>query len=417
MRGVRGIGRWIACGLSLAVIASASHISARGTSKLTGSLSTDWYFLDDGTYSRVQSYNALRASLTIPSGPSQYLLVRTNLRWRKDLDNSPAAVSQLYVYETYLQSSGLIKHTNIFVGRQFRFSNLGSALIDGGTLQIKLGRRFQFEAFGGSQVLSVKPDEIRSFSDLGMAGVRMSGRINDATYWGVDGLLRRYDGSTSYKAVGLDLAHSRRKLQAYAQATYDLANSRFATLRARISVSPNKWYASGEFVWREPYVRSNSLFSVVAFDRYRLARLGLRRVVHGSLAVDGSANVSFTGTITTLYSTLGVATGNWGLGWRHQKGRGASSDGAYGYANLDLTKQWSVFGNTDLSRYRVQELEESLMDSYAATAGICFRPGRDFTIRAEGQFLRNAINTSDWRLFLRVAKGFLIQPSPAGARP
>lgn len=404
-------------GLSLVVMLLAAAGNAGSRARLNGSLSSDWYFLQDSTFNRVQSYNALRATLSLPSSSTKYLLVRTNLRWRKDLDNSPAAISQLYVYETYLQCSGPIKRTNVWIGRQFKYSNLGSALIDGGTIQVKFGRRLQVEAFGGSQVLGAKSDKIRSFSDYGMAGVRLSGRLDPTTSWGVDGMLRRYDASVSYSVAGIDISHTYKTFQSFAQAAYDIANHRVAVLRARANLNPNQWFFSGEFIWREPMVRSNSLFSVVAYDRYRLARVGLRRTLHGSLGVDGSANLSFAGTTTTLYSTLGLAAGNWGFGWRHQHGRGTLSNGAYGYVSLDLTRQWSVFGNTDLSRYRVQELEESLIDAYAATAGISYRAGSEFTIRAEGQFLRNALSRSDWRLFLRVAKGFSIQPSGAGARP
>lgn len=404
-------------GLLLVVFVKAGDAATRGPLRLTGSLSSDWYFFDDGTYNRIQSYNAFRASLTLPSTSTRYFLFRTNLRWRKDIDNRPTASSQLYVYETYFQSSALIRRTNLWIGRQFMYSNLGSALIDGGRLQVKITKGLQFEIFGGSQVLSAKPDEIRSISDFGMAGARLSGRAGKSTDWGFDGLLRKYDGSVSYTAVGADISHTHGVLQAYTQGAYDIANSRLASVRARVSVSPAKWYVSGEFIWREPNVRSNSLFSVVSFDRYELARLGLRRTLRGSLAVDGSAHLSFTGTATSLHTTLGLTSGNWGIGWRHQNGQGTSSNGAYGFFNVDLVRHWSVYGNTDLSRYRVQELQESLSDAYSASAGISFRPGKDFTMKAEGQFLRNAISTSDVRLFLRVSKGFSVQKSAAGVKP
>ncbi len=410
-------GRWITAGFLVAVVLVTGEINAEGAMRLVGSLSTDWYFLDDGIADRIQSYNALRASLTIPSTSTKYLQVRANLRYRKDLDDSPAAVSQFYVYETYVQSTGLISRTNLWLGRQFVYSNLGSGLVDGGRLQTKFGNRLQLEIFGGSQVSGTKPDEIRSVSKFGTAGARLSGRIDKATYWGVDGLLRRDDGSVSYSAVGVDLSHTHRTLQAYSQAAYDIANNRLASLRARVSVNPHMWFASGEFIWREPIVRSNSLFSVIGFDRYKLARLGLRRALRGALALDGSASLSFTGSVTTLHTTFGLTAGNWGFGWRHQNGRGTSSDGAYGWANIELSRQWSVFGNTDLSRYRVQELQESLSDAYSTAAGISFCPGKNFTITAEGQFLRNATSTSDLRLFLRVSKGFSMQRSTVGTRP
>jgi len=413
----RLLALWVGIGLSLAIVLDAGSATAKNQWRLTGSLSSDWYFLDDGTYNHTQTYNAFRASLTIPTTSTKYLLARTNLRWRKDLDGSPTAGSQLYVYETFIQCLGVIRRTNLWVGRQFIYSNLGSALIDGGRLQMKIRNRLQFEAFGGSQVFSAKPDEVRSISDFSMAGARLSGRIGRSTDWGLDGLLRKYDGSVSYSAVGVDVSHAHGMSQLFTQGAYDFANNRLASIRARVSVSPAKWYVSGEFIWREPVVRSNSLFSVVSFHRYKLARLGLRRTLRGSLAVDGSANLSITGRTTTLHTTLGLASGNWGFGWRHQNGRGTSSNGAYGYANVDLSRQWSVFGNSDLSRYRVQELQESLSDAYSASAGISFRPGKELTIRAEGQFLRNAINTSDLRLFLRVTKGFSVQKSAAEVRP
>ena len=66
---------------------------------------------------------------------------------------------------------------------------------------------------------------------------------------------------------------------------------------------------------------------------------------------------------------------------------------------------------------RVQELQESLSDSYAANAGLTFRPRMGYTIDVEAQYLRNAVSSSDVRLFFRVSKRFDVRRSPAGARP
>lgn len=400
------------------VVLSVGAIAHAGSPvRLNGSLSTDLYFLDDGADNRVQSYHAFRATLTAPTSTGKYWQVRTNLRWRKDLDNSPRDVDQLYVYETYLQFAGIIKRSNLTVGRQFIYSNLGAALVDGGRLKLGFGKRLSVEIYGGSQVQSGQPDKVKSISDFGTAGARFSGKIDNLSNWGLEGLLRKYDGSVSYSAVGIDLARSKSISQMYAQAAYDIANNRFALLRGRVSLSPQKWFVSGEFIWREPVVRANSLFSVVSFERYRLARLGLRRNLRGQLALDGSAGLSFGSPTTTLYSTLGLTGGNWGVGWRHQNGRGTSSNGIYGFANIDLSRQWSIYGNTDLSRYRIQELQESLSDAYSASAGLSFRPGSDFTIRAEAQFLRNAVSSSDTRLFIRILKGFSVQRYSTEGRP
>jgi hypothetical protein len=303
------------------------------------------------------------------------------------------------------------------IGRQFIYSNLGAALVDGGKLQVKLRNILAFDVYGGSQVQSSQPDKIKSLTDFGMAGVRFSGKFDNWSNWGVEGLLRKYEGSVSYSAVGIDLSRTRAVSQMYAQAAYDIANSRLALVRGRLSLNPKKWYLSGEFIWREPIVRANSLFSVVSFDRYRLARLGLRRNLKGQVALDGSASLSFSSSTTTLYSMLGFTGGNWGIGWRHQNGRGTSSNGVYGFVSFNLSRRWSVFGNTDLSRYRIQELQESLNDAYSASAGLSFRPGSDFTIRAEGQVVRNAVSTSDVRLFIRILKGFTLEHPTREGRP
>jgi len=395
--------------LGFAVVFGVAPITNGAATRLTGSLSTDWRLWQDSSYHRTQTYNAFRATLTIPTKGSSFIALRTNMRWRKDLDNSPSASSQLYVYETYLQFSELVRGTNLFVGRQFSSSNLGSALMDGARLQYRYKSKAQLDIFGGGQVQSGRPSTIGSIDSSGIFGARLSGRPYAATSIGAEWMLRRSGSQPSYQAVGFDVTHRRGVAQLFAQAVFNLQYARISTLKARLSVAPTKWYLSAEVISREPYVPANSVFSVVSFERYRFGRLGIRRQIIRSIAADASVNLSFTGSTKTWHTTLGISDGNCALGWYHQTGRGTTNNGFYGSASVDVSPRWSVFAYADLSQYRIQEMETVSSDSYSASLGLSWKFASQLSAQVEGQYLKNALRKNDYRLLLRLTKGFALK--------
>ena len=150
-----------------------------------------------------------------------------------------------------------------------------------------------------------------------------------------------------------------------------------------------RWYLSAEYTWREPSVGSNTIFSLVDFDRYSIGRLEGRRSVWRDVSILAHVQTDLSGANDVWRTGIGFAGRSYSLSYIRQSGDGGDNDGITGYLNLRLNRRWECYANANLYQYRVQEEQGERSDAYASSLGVRWRAGRGVSVRSEIQYLSN----------------------------
>jgi len=375
--------------------------------ELDGNLWSELYVWEDGDLQHWRPYQSVQANMTAWRGSGrQRLSFHTHARWMSDFGDKLEADPQTSIRYAYARISELPSRTTINLGRQFSYTTVGSSLLDGAEVRYSPTKRVELQLFGGASVDPQNPEKMRSLSDFGVAGGRLAYRHKSSARFGLNWMYRETDDQVSYHRLGLDVSATIHHWYLYTRTAFNAANHRLAELLARGSCSRGRWYLSGELLYREPSVASNSVFSIIDFDRYRQGRLEARRKVWKDLSLTSRVQTTLFSGDDSWSGRLGVQTRIFSLGWHFQRGYRGVSNGVDGSANLQLHRVWNIYAAANISRYHIQPELDDRADAYSGRLGIARRFGHSTDVRAEVQILRNAVNTSDTRFYLRLNKGF-----------
>ncbi|NIO27682.1 MAG: hypothetical protein GTO29_03910 [Candidatus Latescibacteria bacterium] len=377
--------------------------------ELTGRISSDLYAYQGSNDDHIRPYLRFRANmLAWRAEDGRSLRFHTSLRWTSDFADKLTSDPELFVYDAYAHLSGLPTWTDVYVGRQFVYTGVGSALMDGGRLHFRRAKNLSLNVFGGSSVSSEDPDKVRSLDDDLVLGGHFIARPDRATKLGLSWMLRRRDGDQSFHRVGIDVDRLFGPAEIYGRVSYNAADLRLAEILTRAVYRPGAWYVSGEYGWREPFVASNSIFALIDFKEYRIGRVEARRRVWRQLSVLANVQADLSSDEDAWRTGIGVSTPLVSVSWIHQTGYAGDNDGVSGHVNVRLNDRLDCYASANLFRYRVQQEQVERSDAYASTAGLRWRPGWGVTIVTEGQYLRNAVLKDDSRFLLRISKDFSI---------
>ncbi|MFH2037775.1 MAG: hypothetical protein ABIJ45_15345 [Candidatus Zixiibacteriota bacterium] len=345
----------------------------------------------------------------LKKSPDKTISLHSYVRWKTDISHKLAEDPETYIYDLYLKFGGLPKNSQILLGRQFVYSGVGSALIDGLMVQYDYSRKFKIKIFGGSDVSASNPEMINSFSDNALYGGQLSYRLSSLYYFGLNWMMKYDWGEIAYNRIGLEFKYRPDKLNINTKAAYNLANQRLGILMIRSSYILPKYYFSAEFNYREPYVSSNSLFSLIDFEYYKQIRFEGHRLLGNKMRFVARANINLYSDDNSIVYGAGFNGVFWSLLYQHQSGKSGNNNGVTGFVNVRITSTWSAYARAGINRYKIQDMQDDLSDSYNTILGLEKRIGKDFIFRSEGQYLRNAIENSDTRFYLKLSKGFSIK--------
>lgn len=383
---------------------------------LEGNIYTDLYGLESQDTTHVHSYSGGRVSWNLWKRSLRRIDLQTSFRYATTLKGNNENIIKTYVREGYVRFSGLPAHSEIRLGRQFLYSNLTAVLVDGAYIDYAVWPEASLTLFGGSTVASFSPGTVRDLSDYAVAGASIRYSNSPLGAIGVNWLYRRDRGYLVSHLVGLDIERRVGISTLYAVGAFNRNQNRLANLTGRIAARPHGWYLAAEYRFREPWVSDASLFGIINFNRYQQARLEARRLAWRTVSIGGQFLYSLGESDDTWRSMLGISAAFGSLGWSHQEGHGTYSDGIYGTLTARVHPRMEIYGNTNLSRYRVQSEQEEYSDSYGSAIGFLWRGPSGWSCRAECQWFRNAVSTSDGRLYLQVAKDFSIGSDGKGAK-
>jgi len=398
--------------VALASVVAATFFLWTGTAsavEVKGRFSSSLYGYERSQDSHWRPYIGLNTTAVLArNGRGQSVNFHSNLRWTTDLANKSGYDPQTNVYDAYFRLVGYPFGATINLGRQFVYSSVGSALVDGLRVKFFPIAKMSIDVYGGSAVSPETPDRVNAFRDFGLLGSRFSYRVSSRAQIGINWLLRRSGGSISRHQVGLDGMMVAGKTEFYGRANYDVLGYELNGLMARVTGRPGSWYYSAEFDWRGPSVDGNSIFSVIGADKYKGLRTEAARRVWRNLRLSGQLHWEMFPNDDSWRTVIGIQTSALGLAWHHRSGYGGSSDGLRGYASVRVRNGLDLYGAAYLSRYKIQSEQDDRMDAQASSLGARWRPGSSFEVQLEGQYLRNAVDENDGRIFLRVSKGFVL---------
>ena len=375
--------------------------------ELNGQISTDFYAYQSSDKDHLRPYLRFRANMLAWRGMNNRTLrLVTSLRWTSDFADQLPSDPSLFVYQTYARLQGMPARTDIRIGRQFVYTGVGSALMDGGRIQIRPTRYLDVNLFGGSTVSSEDPETIRSLSDHFVLGGRLGLRPYRRAQLGLSWLLKQRDGSVGFHRLGLDLSQPAGQADLYGRVSLNAVDLSLAEVMTRASYRPGRWFVSGEYQYREPVVYSNSIFAVIDAGAYQIGRVEARRRVWRQVSIVGNLQADLASDDNSWRTGLGFHSPMLSLSWIYQTGYGGDNNGLSGYFNRPLNSHLTCYASARLYRYRVQNEQVERSDAYASTAGLRYRAGWGITIVTEGQYLRNAVYTEDGRILIRIIKNF-----------
>lgn len=372
--------------------------------EFSGTVSNDWYVLDDSGEVLIRPFIGLRSTVRLmQTNTGGSLSLHGNGRWRSELGNSGQTITETRIYSGYLQYSGQGVFSEFSLGRQFVYNPAGSAVLDGLNIRIRPMRSLRIRVFGGSATNGLALDKSYSLSDNLLTGASLYYDTQKSATLGLHWWYRKREGRAVSNSISTDFFYRFRQTDWQAVTVYDIISATLTKMRLRGTYRDSRWYGSIEYTNRAPSISINSIFSIIEYYRINELRLTAERAVYRRIRLTGQV---FVGKINDEYSNVfsfGFSGPHFRILWRHYQGFGTSDNGIVAHANASVNRRLLVFITANLSRYRVQEEQDGRNDNMAVMSGMDWRL-TFVRIRLEGQYLRNAVKDEDWRFLLRLSK-------------
>lgn len=344
--------QWALC-LSALLAASPSTAAEIHGRSSTQFLTFNNQLLGDTRQTELNEY--LRFSVTKIDGDGK-LSIYGYGRASQDLNNGEGFNGRLYyLYGDYRD---LFDKVDLKFGRQFVNLAAGSAIVDGGQVDLKNVGPVSFTVLGGHEVqYSIDGEKWGNDRALFGVGAYLSGfQHTDAELsW-----MRRFDkGDVARDIIGMsakqDILNS---VKVYGNARYDITSETFNEVLGGV-----KYFPLAELVFTAEYYQSyatfdsTSIYSVFAVDRYREASGRVDYTVNDKVAVNAGYNRQYygEGAAANVYhagvSLRPVEPLRVGLEYDNRNGYYGSTNGGMVDASWQLTKAAQVAGGMTYDVY------------------------------------------------------------------
>lgn len=341
---------------------------------------------------------------------------------------------QFRLYNFYLKASNLADMVDIAIGRQTVFAGVGVGSMDGGLATVKLWESKirvtgyygilppplqKVELIGdkknnfmtGGQVVVNPIDEARmsvSYMKRNILPEAYSALRRDSLFNPYRMEIRPSASTEEYLSGDVDVEYGG-TVSGYARYDYDMKFEKTARLQlfTRVKVM-EQLGVTGEYIYREPRLSYNSIFSVFAYNTLNEYEVGLEYAFTKPWAIVGQVfgkygSVSYGDDETSQRITLG-ASGQYGalsltrnLGYAGELS-GASLSAGYPLFERTLTPTLLL----SFARYKLSENAE-LEDALSVAVGAVYRPWSTLSLDTQLQWIQNKIYQNDVRLFLRAS--------------
>lgn len=329
-------------------------------------------------------------------------------------------------YNLYIKGSNLFNFVDVKLGRQNLFAGAGTGTFDGLYLKVKAGenKEYQFAAYGG--IPTAYSYEFEKYTNLN-DNYRFGGQF---TYYGVRDLMASisysnkkhnpepyttfrldslyntttreitFDGPAEQLA-GIDLNYTYLgKHNFYGKAYYDIQLQKLYRAEANVRVAlTDDIRAFGEYYYREPHFNYNSIFWVFQSSKYQEVLGGADYTLKNGINIYGKVGAVLYENDNSVKVDAGFTHPNFGLSFVRYFGYAGESDGVNGYYQRNFSdERFSASASLSYSRYRLGNIYDTeKVNSFSGLLGFTFRPVKQFSIDAQGQFIVNRIYQQDVR--------------------
>lgn len=384
--------------LSLMFTSSAFAVSG------SANISSEIYSFETDSLKHYQVYQSLQSRLTLYQQNKKQITFSTYGRWRTDLENKFDLDPQLFIYDFQVSFNEFVKSSKLSFGRQYVYSNVGSALIDGISIKSTLIPNSEISINAGSEVNRLDPEKIQNLSDNFIAGLRYNYRFDKNSTIGLNWFLRNKDNQVTTNRVGLDLNKRLKSISMYSRVTYNLSLYSFNEVLMRGSYQLKEWYVSLEGRYREPLVNSNSLFAIIDSKKYKRGRVDIQYKLNSKTRLISQVRYTLFDDDNSVAGSFGVRIADLSFFYNYQRGRGSENNGLSGTASHKINNETSMYASVNLSRYKIQDDYDELSDAYSTAIGVVRTFSHNWQVRGEWQYLRNAVESSSSRIYAKLSK-------------
>jgi len=213
-------------------------------------------------------------------------------RLTQDVRNGEGLNGRLYYL--YADYSNLYNKVDVRLGRQFVNYAAGTALVDGGKIDLKNVGPVGFSVMGGRNVIFNLDGEASNSHDYvwGAAAYLNGFKSTDAELSYFMKLDR--DGIARDQLGGTFKQYLFNSLKLYSNARFDMTSETFSEVLAGVKYYPNSdLVLTGEWYQSYPIFDNSSIYSVFAVDRYQEALLRVDYTINDRIGV----NVGYTRSI------------------------------------------------------------------------------------------------------------------------
>jgi hypothetical protein len=336
---------------------------------------------------------------------------------------------QYRLYNLYVKWSKLFDVADISVGRQSIFGGVGNGTMDGGALTLRsnfFDTNVKLLTYYGAlpparQRAEMTGDQKNNF----MMGSQLVLAANDLVQFSLS-YMRKNIRPESYSAIRRDslfnpyiveitpTAMAEKYLSgdvnveyefvsAYGRYDYDMYLERTSRMQffTRVKLMESLGL-TGEYIYREPRLSFNSIFSVFTFNTLKEYEAGVEYRITPAWQVFGRYGSVNYGDDDSQRFTLG-ANGRYvsfsmtrDVGYDSELSA-ASANIGYPFPKYHLTPTFLV----SYAKYKLSESASKLDDALSAAVGVVYRPMPVLSLDTQVQWVSNKIYKNDMRLFVR----------------
>ncbi len=399
---------------------------------MSGRFTTSFYGWQ-GRDTSLAKQNYLRAYENVQFNVGEtHFFFNTNFQVSKDFGTVISSDPDLRLSSLVFQGRNIADMIDVSLGRQFVFAGVGNGLMDGGVAKARfLSGMIGVTAYGGYNVVQSRTINLkRNFSDNALYGAQILFMpVTDGSL-GIS-YMNRSRKPESFKAVRADslfnpevieIAYApveeeyasvdaeytmSRVFNVYGRSDYDVNFERIsrAQLFTRVSVLTNV-NVTGEYLFRQPRVAFNSIFSVFETNSTQEAEGGIEYApVPDIQTYVRYGYVSYTDDQSTRIRVGGTYRG---VSVSYTRNLGYEGD----LNGVSLQVVYPVFERTLIpmigfgyASYQVsQQAEKNSVVN--GTLGATYRPMQMLSVDIQMQWMRNRIYANDMRIFMKVSYWF-----------
>ncbi len=360
------------------------------------------------------------------------LSLHTSILGTLNMADSFGDAGFLRVYNLYLRWSNIAKMVDLSLGRQAVYAGAGIGTIDGALVKVRpvkekltivgywgsvvrpeftgVRKNWHDNAMFGGQILAFPVQDLR----IGLS--YMNKREERTPYW----TLRARDTtfapapyyieqeSRSQEILSGDASYGYRTLVTiYGRYDHDLLLAKASRAQAglRLNITPS-FALLGDFIYREPRISYNSIFSAFVANASREVGGGIEYGFTPLLkAFARYASVTYNSESSQRWS-IGLNSGFGSLSYSGSNGyagelQSFSLSGAYPLMNNRLVPQAGIsFASYQLSA------EDQRQDALSLVLGAMVRPVQSLSVDLQGQMLTNRLYKNDLRLQAKLTYWF-----------